>query len=124
MWALTILDVAALISALGGTPGPNTETTFGILTLTGNKLRSTGVGPLAFTVSAMVEYCSVTGNVILNERGERGASLSIVVFNGATPPVNVALAAVTGNVLMGRVSLPPRTATTLPDWTTYNCVKP
>jgi len=124
LWALTILDVAALISALGGTPGPNTETTFGILNLTGNKLRSTGVGPLAFTVSAMVEYCSATGNVILNERGERGASLSIVVFNAATPPANVALAAVTGNVLMGRVSLPPRTAATLPDWATYNCVRP
>ena len=123
LWALLIVDIANLISAVGGTPGPNTETTFGMLTLTGNRLRNDWLGVLSFTVSVMVDYCAATGNVILNQ-SKQGGSLAIAVFNTSTPPVNIALAAVTGNVLKGITFPPPRTAATLPDWTTYNCVLP
>lgn len=120
LWALSVLDLAALIQATGGTPGPNTETTRGTLTLTGNKFRSLWSGILSFAVSLMVDFCAVTGNVILNQAGDRGGSLAIAVFNSATPPANVAIAAITGNVLVGRAALPPRVPASLPEWTTYN----
>ena len=123
LWALSILDVAGLIRAAGGSPGPNTETTFGTLTMTGNRLRDAWAGLLAFTASIMVDFCTVTGNIILNQFGERGGSLAVAVFNTATPPANIAWAAITGNVLQGNTFLPPRTMATLPDWTTYNFVK-
>lgn len=119
LWALFILDLAAIIQAVGGTPGPNIETTSGTLTLTGNKFRNAWLGPLSFTASIMADFCAATGNVILNQSKD-GPSLAIVVFDGSTPPVNVAQAAVTGNVLRGPAALPPRTPASLPAWVSYN----
>ena len=131
-WALSILDVADLITASGGSPGPNTETTFGMLTLTGNKLRNAATltdVPFPFTASVMVDYCVATGNVFFNQAGERGSSLGIAVWikdSQTGQLVNVARAAVTGNVLLGTALLPPRLVATpaLPDWTTYNDYRP
>jgi hypothetical protein len=129
-WALSILDVADLLSAGGVNPGPNTETTFGMLSLTGNKLRNSAtMSDIAFpyTASVMVDYCAATGNVIFNQAGKDGFSLGLAVWfkdSQTGQLVNVARGAVTGNVLAGIALLPPRTATALPDWTTYNDYRP
>ena len=118
------------LSAGGVNPGPNTETTFGMLSLTGNKLRNSAtMSDIAFpyTASVMVDYCAATGNVIFNQAGKDGFSLGLAVWfkdSQTGQLVNVARGAVTGNVLAGIALLPPRTATALPDWTTYNDYRP
>jgi hypothetical protein len=116
LWALTISDLGAIVQSLGGSPGLNT-TAFGTLTLTGNNFRSSGLRLIGTTVSLMVDYCAVAGNVILNQSGD-GSSLAISVLNANK--VNIARAAITGNVLLGGTILPPRVPASLPDWTTYN----
>jgi hypothetical protein len=58
----------------------------------------------------------------MNQAIEDANSLAVVVPNG--DGVNVAVTAVTGNVLWGTASLPPHidptTGGPLPNWTTYN----
>ncbi len=121
LWALMIVDLAAIVEAAGGSPGPNTETLFGVLTLTSNRMRSTGT--LA-TAALMVYACTATGNIIINQSGnEKNSSLVIYVPGGTTAPANLAITAVTGNVLSGQVTLPPRRISTLPTWDTYNYVE-
>ena len=121
LWALMVVDLAAIAEALGGSPGPNTETMFGVLTLTSNRMRSTGA--LA-TASVMVRVSTVVGNIILNQHAfDRGNSLSVYVPGGSVlAPSNDAISAVTGNVLSGLFILPPRSLNTLPTWDTYNYV--
>jgi hypothetical protein len=119
LWALTILDLGAVGLSLGGSPAPLNTTAFGTLTLTGNNFRSSGLRPIGTTVSLMVDYCAVAGNVILNQSGD-GSSLAIVVLNANK--ANIARGAITGNVLQGGTTLPPRVPGSLPDWTTYNSV--
>lgn len=121
LWALMVVDLAAIAESLGGSPGPNTETTYGAMTVTSNRMRNTGT---VTTVSLMVQACTVTGNIIANQ-GEfnKGKCLSIYVPGGVpTAPTNIAIAAVTGNVITGQVMLPPRINTSLPTWDTYNYV--
>jgi len=118
-WALSILDLADLV----GLAGVTNESYFGSLTLTGNKFRNSWSTDSVYTVIAMTYYCAAAGNVILNIGG--GGSLAIGVASAAgpagSPPANIANAAVTGNVLEGATSLPPRGGSPpLPDWTTYN----
>jgi hypothetical protein len=119
LWALTISDLGAVGLSLGGSPAPLNTTAFGTLTLTGNNFRSSGLRPIGTTVSLMVDYCAVAGNVILNQSGD-GSSLAIVVLNANK--ANIARGAITGNVLQGGTTLPPRVPGSLPDWTTYNSV--
>jgi hypothetical protein len=119
LWALTIVD----ISALTGSKGQTTETTFGALTITGNKFRNLWQARLvSSTVSAMVAFSAIAGNVIMNQAIEDANSLVVVVPN--SDGTNVAITAVTGNVLWGTANLPPHTDPTtgaaLPNWTTYN----
>jgi hypothetical protein len=126
LWALAILDLADLVETPGGTIGPQ-ETTNGMLTLTGNKLRNAwpklSENDPAFNAAVMVNRCAATGNVIQN-RGKAGKSLwiNVPLKDPTGRIVNVARAAVTGNVLIGPPDLPPRTPTPpgLPDWKTYN----
>jgi hypothetical protein len=69
-----------------------------------NKVRSQSAD-YAVSIS-LVERCTVTGNIVANEAtDERGRSLQLVPgpSRGKTP-----LVAVTGNVLLGSSSLPPR----------------
>ena len=120
LWAVSILDIAAVVTAAGGSPGPNPETTFGTLTMTGNKLLNSSVGAFTATAFAMVDFCAIAGNVILNQALRGGSSLVVAVFDAKG--VNIAEAAITGNVLRGAATLPPRTPPSLPDWTTYNYV--
>jgi len=119
LWALMVVDPAAMEEAMGGSPGPNSDTMFGALTLTSNRMRSAGALPTAWL---MVYACTATGNIIINQRGvKNGISLVIAVPGGtAANSVNQAIAAVTGNVLLGRVTLPPRLSITQPIWETYN----
>ena len=121
-WALTIFDIAALLQAIGINVRTN-ETTFGSVNLTGNKFRNRSTNTLfGYTVSAMCFFCAATGNVILN-LGSGGPSLAIVLLKGPFPPLNVANAAVTGNVLKGQPFLPQRSGSPpLPEWETYNDV--
>lgn len=124
MWALTVIDTAAQPSLTAAGGASSLPTSFGAVTLSGNKLRnwsSVDTAPL------MVRFCAATGNVILNEEYAASAaaganSLSIVAFDSAG--LNIASAAVTGNVLYGTAVLPAHTDTAtgavLPDWTTYN----
>jgi hypothetical protein len=105
VWALAILDPNTIAGA----------TAFGSLTVTGNKLRNSSS---IFTAELMVQFCAVTGNVVMNQAA--GGSLAVIVNNGAG--ANVSSAAITGNVLKGATSLPPRSPASLPDWTTYNCL--
>jgi hypothetical protein len=119
LWALTIVDIAALLAILGVKGGNNVETMLGSLTLTGNKFRNAwGTGDLTYAVSLMVEYSAVTGNCIMNQVLRSGKSLSIYV--PGSDLTNIAITAVTGNVLLGPTNLPPRNPASLPDWTTYN----
>lgn len=120
LWALTIADVADILTGLGGSPPPNLETTFGVLTMTGNKLINAfnaSSDSIIFTASLMVRYCSVTGSVIWNQAQE-GYSLAVVVFDAKGN--NIALGAITGNVLIGTTVLPARNPASLPAWSTYN----
>ncbi len=121
LWALMVVDLAAILESFGGSPGPNTETMYGAMTLTSNRMRSTGSLP---TASLMVRASTVTGNIILNQGAfDKGSSLSIYVpGGGAVAAENLAIAAVTGNVLSGQVTLPPRSQSSLPTWDTYNYV--
>jgi len=118
VWAVSILDYAALLKAFGGSPGPNAETTFGSLTMTGNKLLNSSTGALTATAFVMVDFCAVAGNVILNQIVDGGSSLVIAVFD--TKNNNISQAAITGNVFRGETTLPPRTPASLPPWTSYN----
>jgi hypothetical protein len=121
LWALMVVDLAAIAESMGGSPGPNTESMYGAMTLTSNRMRNTGTFA---TASLMVEACTVTGNIIVNQ-GEfnKGKCLEIYIPGGVpTAPENLAIAAVAGNVLSGQVMLPPRTTTSLPTWDTYNYV--
>ncbi len=119
LWALMIVD----IDALEGSQQQDPQTTFGILTLTGNQLISAWAGQATYTVSVMVQFCAAAGNAIINRSG---GSLQILVPNNTgTAPANDADAAATGNVLIGTANLPPREAQPqgappLPAWTTYN----
>jgi hypothetical protein len=74
------------------------------------------------TVSAMVAYSAIAGNVIMNLAIEDASSLTVYAPN--VDGTNVAVTAVTGNILWGASNLPPHTdlatGTTLPDWKTYN----
>jgi hypothetical protein len=118
-WALSILDFANLLDLF--TDVRSNESVFGTLNLTGNKFQSSSVSNSTVnTVMAMTYYCAATGNIILNRSG--GGSLSIGVFAGGLEVArNVAHAAVTGNILKGPTSLPPREgSTSLPAWDTYN----
>jgi uncharacterized protein DUF6519 len=126
LWAVAIADIADLGPG-GGIIDLKTGTAIGMLTLTGNKLRNAwpllSEGDQHFTALAMVSLCTATGNVIHN-RGKKGTSLKITVpgKNPTGQPVETAIAAVTGNILVGTPILPPRTTTPpgLPAWTTYN----
>lgn len=118
LWALTIVDVSALLGVKG-----STETTLGSLTLTGNKFRNLWQARLvSSTVSAMVSFSAIAGNVIMNQATEDANSLTVFVPN--SDGTNVAVTAVTGNVLWGTANLPlhtdPTTGGALPNWTTYN----
>jgi hypothetical protein len=123
LWALTIVDIAALL----GSKVQTTETTLGSLTLTGNKFRNLWQARLvSSTVSAMVTFSAITGNVIMNQAIEDANSLAVVVPN--SDGTNIAVTAVTGNVLWGTANLPqhmdPITGGALPNWTTYNFYRP
>jgi hypothetical protein len=99
--------------------------------LTGNKFingsrnyddKNDAVGIDRFTVFAQALYCAATGNVIMN-RTDGGYSLWVEVYDAGT--TNIALPAVTGNVLMGQMVVPQRGGTPpLPDWDTYNMMVP
>jgi hypothetical protein len=64
--------------------------------------------------------------VIMNQAIEDANSLAVVVPN--SDGTNIAVTAVTGNVLVGTANLPPHTdpitGGPLPDWTTYNFFRP
>ena len=71
----------------------------------------------------MVAFSAITGNVIMNLASEDANSLSVFVPN--SDGTNVAVTAVTGNILWGRANLPSHTDLTtgggaLPNWMTYN----
>lgn len=122
LWALTIVDVDALLQ--GVIPGKQTE--LGTLSLTGNKFRNSWQARIiSSAVSVMVVYSAITGNVIMNQATEDANSLAVYVPN--VDGTNVAVTAVTGNVLWGTANLPghtdPTTGGALPNWTTYNYYK-
>ena len=119
LWALMVVDLAAIVSALGGSPGPNTETTFGVLTLTSNRMRNTAT---YYTASLMVQASTVTGNLIANSNLKPANSLQIYVPDGTSSADNAAVAAITGNILTTGLQLPQRTPASLPAWDTYNYV--
>lgn len=127
LWALAILDIADIIRTLGGSPGPNTETTFGMLTLADNRLRNAEPeSVLSYTALVMVDFCAATGNIMINQ-AKGGGSLAIVVPEKNTQTgklVNVARGAVTGNVFGGKPLPPDRTIQSppLPPWVDYNHV--
>lgn len=87
------------------------------LVVQGNIIRSlSSTSPTALI--AMVERCTVTGNVIINEIPEGGMSLDLWpgVNTGTTPGV-----AVTGNIFRGTTDLPPRPlAAPMNDWLVLN----
>lgn len=118
LWALLVVDLAAIVTAAGGSPGPNTETTFGIMTLTSNRMRSAGT---AYTAGLMVAGCTATGNIVLNQNLKEALCFALNLPSGLQGG-NDAIGAITGNVFSGEPLVPPRNPPSLPAWDTYNYV--